>query len=221
MPRKPTAEYWVERIRTLNESQGLGPRAISARLREEDPDGARGRPMSEKTIARKLKEFHALPEAERRAYRLFAWPASMLDGSLPWEASGPLLELLRYLESTVGRRPSLRLAVWYWRAYHAVPDAGVGIQLDVARTLEAWGTIAPPTPQDLVAFEAMVAYAPWRSDAGYQAYRSAVKKRVIPDWPHFDVSPPPEPSSTPVIRPRSLSGSVDLALGLVDEDKPE
>ncbi len=220
MPRRPTADYWIERIRSLKETEGLGPKAIAARLRGEDPDGSRGRPASEKTIARKLKDFQALTDEERRSYRLFGWPKSMLDGSLPWEASRPLLDLLRHLESTGGKRPSIRLAGWYWRVYNAVPDAGASILLDMARQLEAWTTSAPPTPAELVAFEAMVAYTPWRSAESLGIYKAAVKKREIPDWPHFDVRPRSDVSlgAAARTRPKTLSKSVDFALDLVHED---
>lgn len=150
------SEYWVDRIRTLRESEKLAPRAIRRRLAAEDPDGSLHSPSSEKTIARKLREFEALSDEDRRSYRPFSWPASMLEGSLPWEASRPLIGLLRHLEARGGKRPSVRLAGWYWRAYKSVPEAEPHILLGIAKQLEAWSAGAPPpTAVELADFEAI------------------------------------------------------------------
>ena len=123
MPARRTAEHWVERIRALKATEDLGPKAIRGRLFEEDPEGRLGSPSSEKTIARILKDFGAASEEEKVQYRLFAWPQSMIEEVLPWESSRPLLGLLRYLQTIGAKRPSTRLAKWYWRVHLTAPDA--------------------------------------------------------------------------------------------------
>src|SRR6266542_162514 len=52
----------------------------------------------ERTVKRRVDEFHKLQPAEKREYSRFRWPQTMIDGALPWEASRAGLDLLRYYE---------------------------------------------------------------------------------------------------------------------------
>lgn len=157
-----------------------------------------------------------MTEEEQGQYQFFRWPESMEMGLLPWEASSAALELMevhrsvdpekrlqeksgRPLESryTGWRRPSVRLARWFWHLTQAAPDLPVvseesefppymrlSGQYEIAVVLAKWeaGADAPQWLRD--AIEWYLVSAPWRSPGRALEYAARVDRGQIPmlDW---------------------------------------
>ena len=198
-----------------------GPRAIwrqlqaEAKVMDERKLLEVGYPPSERSITRiRNTEWNPLPEAERRGYRELHWPETFQQGDLPWEASAAALELLnvcrkvdpfaRYLEARTEealgplgmhwwRRPSIRLARWYWHVTQAAPDlpavaarsflsphSDILSRHDIAVVLAAWETRAnaPQTLRDGI--EMYLSFAPWRTPEHAIEYSDQVERGLIP-----------------------------------------
>lgn len=172
MPRQPIHHYWKDRIRHhLGKGQGPapGPTEIERRLLEESDKFdskllARIGPVpSKRTIARTIKgDWIPLPENEKLQYREFYFPESLERGDLPWEASAACLELLGI---RLDSRPTIRMALAFWRITAAAPDLNVRKREKLARVWSGWEALGDhAVPQDLRNLESYLAYAPWRSE---------------------------------------------------------
>lgn len=172
MPRQPIHAYWKERIKHhLGKGQRPqpGPTAIERVLIEESREFDSkllrriGPVPSNRSIARILKEeWVPLPEEEKLQYREFYYPESMERGDLPWEASAACLELLGY---RLDSRPTIRMAMAFWRITLAAPDLNAWKREMLARVwsgVQALGEYA--VLQDLRNLESYLAYAPWKSE---------------------------------------------------------
>jgi hypothetical protein len=162
-----------------NEPQ-RSPREIFERLEREAETLGRDDAPSKRTIGRIRAEHKAVPEMERVAYRYVYWPEAMERGSLPWEASAAVFELLRYCAAQ-GRRPTVREAFWYWRATLAAPDAPAADRRRVADTLGIFENI-PESAARLA--EGFLLHRPWTPD-GDAAWQAAMASGRL--WP----APPP------------------------------
>ncbi|MBF8267734.1 MAG: hypothetical protein HW388_1242 [Dehalococcoidia bacterium] len=116
-----TDPYWIERIKSIkanNLSWGAG-RILKEMQQEAARSGVEYQGPSEPTIRRKLRtEWDPLDKERKTQYLYFYWPESMMNGSLPWEASAAGLELLRHYPI---ERPYVRQVKWFWRVTQAMP----------------------------------------------------------------------------------------------------
>lgn len=99
---------------------------------------------SKRSVRRIYQEFMGKPDLERRQYNLFRWPQAMQSEDLPWEATRPLLDLLRYLNDQGLERPTIHLAKWYHRVCLATPDDYRSTDMSelIARRLHLAGYLA-------------------------------------------------------------------------------
>jgi hypothetical protein len=139
---------------------------------------------SSATVLRLYREFKAFPPEEQREYGLFAWPDSMENGALPWEASRAALDLLAYrLSSRYLGRPTVRQVLWYWRLRQASPSVDIGEAdsvaswLDMRDHLRTTGSLG----QILVypALELFLAYQPWQGPTQRKAHATAAEMEGI------------------------------------------
>lgn len=124
--RRRTDIFWVERVRSLTENDGLGARRIAAQLEKEGRELGRDDYPVERTVARLQADFRKLPKEQQQDYQAFRWPESLGMGLLPPEASAACLELMDYLSSLpikakFLRRPQIRLCRWFWSVTQALP----------------------------------------------------------------------------------------------------
>ena len=138
MPRAKTDKYWIDRVRVLVENgQRMTIKKIAEALEEEGGVAA----PSERTVRRLREEYLELPESERLKYRYFYWPESIEMGVLPWTASPAALELLRLFDEwkpIIMPRPTIRLAVWFWRVSEAGCGMNAASRLQMALQLASW-----------------------------------------------------------------------------------
>ena len=121
MPTPRTHPAWIERIKQLRaDDPKLTAHRIAQALHTEALKPGSDLPdaslvPSERTIGRV-----SLPEDahERALYERVYWPETFEHGALPWEASPVVLELIALMEP---KRPTVRLARWYWRVSLVAP----------------------------------------------------------------------------------------------------
>lgn len=174
MPLKIPDE-WRPRIFSLKANEPrLGRKAIHQRLQELPiPLKEKAECPSERTVGRILDDWEDLSEEERLGYRLFSWPKSMEDGALPWEASQPILDLLRHLRPF--GRPVTRTVKWYWRVCLAAPDLDIGERLRIAGQFAGWEVLGDRRAEKIETIECYLAFAPWRSKESAQEYEAAIE----------------------------------------------
>lgn len=162
MPKPPIAPHWVERVRVLAETEPhLSGKQIEDRLKAEAGD--RKDYPAERKI-RDIKRLHVAAQPEdRQLYAYVRWPQSFEHGALPWEASAVVLDLLRnYPEA---KRPTHRLAHWFWRITQAAPDCPFAWRYYLARTMVADQVMAPGAGKRRLAelAESILRHAEWRT----------------------------------------------------------
>lgn len=134
MARARIDRYWQERIKGIAENE---PNRTNASIYKELKDEAQalGRDdyPSLRTVGNYRREFLESPDDDRRPYRFLSWPESLERGDLPWEASGAAVELLQlWLQAHGTGRPTIQLALWYWRVRLARPDLPKGACVRIA-----------------------------------------------------------------------------------------
>ena len=102
MPQPRTPEKWRHLVFScLAKDERMPPREIQRGLEEaaeQKPElrRIRERLPSIRTIERiRAEEWKPKTDEEKAPYRLFHWPESMENLSLPWEASGAAFEFMR------------------------------------------------------------------------------------------------------------------------------
>ena len=174
MPRPKIDPSWIEKIRGILANNS--PRSAAEiwrglkrdrKLKNEDTTT----PVpSVRAIGRIMKEFKNAPEEERLPYQVFAWPGSMENGALPWEASRAVLDLLRYRTEIELVPPTIREAQWFWRVTLAIPDAPIEKRQKIAMRIAIHEIAFNPSPQTFTAIQWEMAYQPWRLAKDQQAY---------------------------------------------------
>lgn len=174
MPRPKTAIVYQERIATLAE-EGYRSAAIFRKLTEEATKEGRNDNPSERTVRRLFDEHKVRKPEERRQYALFRWPDAMERGDLPWEATRPVLDLLRFMNDMSLGRPTLRVAKCYWHAYLAGTDRDTEKIYRDALILVAAERKRVHTGEetDMEGLEYFLAYAPWHEE-NEEAYDRAL-----------------------------------------------
>jgi hypothetical protein len=140
---------------------------------------------AERTVKRRVAEFHGLPDAQRQLNRLFRWPTSMHDGVVPWEAAEAALDLLRLRNELSVSRPVNREVLWFWRLTLARPDMNEEDRAHLATSLAkddfaevlTGRQFNEPYDENL---EWYLAYAPWRSAEATERYARASKRKRNP-----------------------------------------
>lgn len=180
MSRPKIDPWWVARAKTmLAEMPGRSAKSIELSLSHQAQlmKPPRNDWPRERSI-RRINE--GLSEADRQQYARFHWPESMEAGLLPYAASRPLLELLRYTQR-FHTRPTVRLARWYWNVYQAAPDAPLLHLHQAAAHLAGYEVATGAIPDTAArAVEGWLAYQPWTEEGG-PAYEEAIEKSGLPD----------------------------------------
>lgn len=130
---------------------------------------------SPRTLTRWRKEWKDLPADARNAYRWVSWPQTFQAGLLPWESAEAVLELMY-----VTRRPDIRLANWYWRVTQAAPDMLLETRHTLAANLAHWESRAGADNVTPRGAEALLSYAPWRSQRRAEVYGKALAAGRVP-----------------------------------------
>jgi hypothetical protein len=201
MPRQPTDARYAERVAVLAE-MGMRPAKITDRIKTEATAEGRNDYPAKRTVERIYQRHLGRPAAERRAYALFRWPDSMMNGTLPWEASRAALELL-YRRNEKGQgRPTIRLVNWYWRLSMVAFSLDADVREYLAGQLAAWeidrsGTgFTPRNDVDIDVIEAiewLLAYRPWEDDErGVQYLSDSKRTGVLSLFRKQDLSPSAE-----------------------------
>jgi hypothetical protein len=137
MPGQRTDWYWREQVKLITaENPRLGAVPVTKLLEQQAEALGRNDVPSWRTVLRIQQGIRGSPEEAE--YRSVKWPEVCElgePGGLPWEASGAVLELLRYLENTGSGRPSVSLARAYWRITLARPDITAEQKFEAARSL--------------------------------------------------------------------------------------
>jgi hypothetical protein len=185
MPRPKTDEQYRLRVATLAE-EGWRPGPIFREIERGAQEDGRADYPSDRTVRRLYEEWMALPESHRRQQARFRWPASMEEGTLPWEASRSALDLVRYCDDRGLDPPTVAEARWFWRLQVAAPaqpqDESVRFAkklafIEYARTANLRADISLP---DL---EWQLAYEPWKDEDHANAYSQAATRHSLPDYP--------------------------------------
>ena len=177
MPRRKTDRIWEQRIFALKAQEPqLSAEAMARRFEEQQ--GGMGHWPAARTIRRILdEEWPKVTPEERGQYAYFRWPESMEDGSLPWEASGAGLELLRLLNQRpqeMSQRPPIRLVKWFWRVTQATPSAPGRIRYDVATQLALDEVLG--IAKNMRTVEWYLAFQPWHSEEDRDTYEEAQRR---------------------------------------------
>lgn len=191
MARPKTNEYWHEVIFScLVREPKMPARAIVRELwkhwrelEEADPRKAQEvepPPGGERTIRRIITlEWKTKTDEERQKFHQFSWPQDMERAGLPWDASRPILDLLRHLRPF--GRPLIRSVKWYWRIYLATPGLDIGERFHIAGKYASWEVLGAESADEKEALECYLAFAPWPPGSkAAQEYVSAVEKGHIP-----------------------------------------
>jgi hypothetical protein len=196
LARPPTPIEWVQWAETFF-SEGMGPTRATEALARKAMELGREDPPGKRTVERLYRQWKAKSEEAQRESAFFRWPHSMLEGTIPWEASGAALELLAYWDECGRGRPTNRVVLWYYRLLLACPDlhlsfTGPGQMADiVAAELATWDydRQAGGSFELFGGFEWGLAYKPWRSkekDDAYQAARSREQEPIPGPWHRND-----------------------------------
>ena len=100
----------------------------------------------------------------------------METGALGWEAAPAAFELLRYAKQ--GPPPPVRLVKWFWRVTAADEDADFGSRLLLAEYLAVGEVLGASEVKRWS--EAMLVYAPWRSEEAGLEYAYALESGAAP-----------------------------------------
>ena len=183
MPRPAIDRYWQAAITALAEADkaSLSVDAIVASLKEQAPPAGVSDPVpSARTVARYVKDARNAAEKDRLPYRVFSWPQSMEEGSLPWEASRVLFDWLRDRADKGRPAPLVDEARWFWRVTLAIPEAPFADRADIAGHLtlvERYGCQPHAGAPEIL--QRLLTYQPWRSDDDKRAYEAEPKKAVV------------------------------------------
>ena len=198
MPRPRIHRFWIEKIRGILANNSPMGGVEMRRLLKYDPEMEKQNPPtpvpSDRAIRRIMAEFKDAPEEERLPYQFFAWPGSMENGALPWEASRAVLDLLRLRTENRMRPPLIREAQWFWRVTLAIPDAAIEKRRHIALHLAMHAITLNPSPQTLTAIQWEMVYQPWRSAKDKQAH-----KRLPSELRHRPVIELPLPAALPLV----------------------
>ena len=147
MPQNRIHPHWENRVGDLVEN---GPKLSNQKMADLFVEEKKGLALADfptitgyspvtdapsEAWVRKQVAKHPADEAGRSRYRYVQWPESFVDGWLPWEASGIILELLRHYRSQnyPTNRPTVKMALWFWRVTLAEPQ----IEEELRRRLAA------------------------------------------------------------------------------------
>lgn len=194
MPAKPIDRHWEQRIYEMSANDSrAGPYRIEAALAE---DAIRlpflPPPPVANTIRKYLRIWAEKGEEEKTPYQYLRWPQSMTSGALPWEASSAALELLSIVPPPQGNRPSVRIARWFWRVTQAAPDMPLMVldfsapidRFSIAQLLAEWEILGDPPSIYRDSVEAVLTYAPWRSEDNAGRYAAALQDGSVPPLPY-------------------------------------
>ena len=184
MPRPKTDPYWVQQLWTLA-ADGCKPAKISRELaRIARQEGSEGCP-SYTTVRRLYEDWERQPEAARRLQAHFHWPASMQEGTLPWEAGRAALDLLRYRDERGLERPTVSEARWFWRLRLAAPTLPDEDADHFARqlALSQYLRVAKLGETACADLEWRLAYQPWTDDTRAGSYQNAAERHGLPPYP--------------------------------------
>ena len=158
---------------------------------------------SERTIARIKKEFLNRTVDQRRPYSYLHWPESMLDGSLPWESSSAMCELLNcYRRWDYGLRPTILVSQWFWWLTLAAPGLNSEKRFKYARCCAFLD--ASKLEGGFRGMEAYLMLTPWHSKAAHELWRKLVDEGKIPDVPRTELDEYPQLKTTRVVPQVSL-----------------
>ena len=125
MPTPRTDVRWVEMVKQLKADDASRTAAkiqgdLFMEWANHPDDLPKTNPPGERTIGRILTDYARATEADRIPYERVYWPETFARGAagLPWEASPVVLKLIALMEP---KRPTVRLARWYWRVSQAAP----------------------------------------------------------------------------------------------------
>jgi hypothetical protein len=186
MPRPKTKDRWNRRIREIRANNPeLSAAAISRKLQQEATNEEK--PPSARTIKRIMQAFDPLPASDKLPYRYCSWPQSFQDRALPWEASRPVLDLLRFRVELGMNPPLISEAQWFYRisiVVGIVSNERFDMKWKSDRathlaSLEMAGDIAGVSEQ-LTGFQWLFAFQPWRSKEDDEAYQAAIREKKIP-----------------------------------------
>lgn len=106
----------TELVDAITAAALANPRAGATKIHRQivgDSGGA-----SVRTVGTLIARARKMAPEERTNYELAKWPTSFGTDELPWAAGAAVAELSRHL----GRAPSRRVAVWYYRLSLAAPS---------------------------------------------------------------------------------------------------
>lgn len=146
MPRQRISHDWIARVYAATAQDPKMPAdaladLLAAQARNEGRDDF----PSARTVARRQAEFRNLTAVEQEDYRLYFFPETHERAShdLPWESAAACLDLTEHLAERFGRRPTVRLAKWFWRVTMARPGLVTENRYFAARWLAIWEIFEP------------------------------------------------------------------------------
>jgi hypothetical protein len=180
---KTTSEEWLARLHEEVESDlDADATEITRRLEllEDPPDGD---PPAESTVRRRRNAYLARPAEQRVPFKPLRWPETFIEGHLPWEASAPLLRVMRdHLAATGKSAITVRWASWYWRLYQAAPAAPSEPIRKLAGAIAAQEIFGEMDEQKLRAVEAVLAFEAYTPE-GFEVWWKAVEQGRVPPFP--------------------------------------
>jgi hypothetical protein len=175
MPRPKTDTWYVEQVATLA-AEGERPPTIFRRIQETAERAGRNDYPSERTVRRLYEAHKSEPIQLQKEAAFFRWPATMVEGLLPWQASRAALDLVRFRDEHGAGRPTVREAKWYWRVVTAAPEIDPQEAAAAAAfftTREFAETMGRADDIDAEPGEWRLVYQPWRSKRDASAYQKA------------------------------------------------
>jgi hypothetical protein len=175
---------WYEQRLAIHIEEHRKPAVIARILEEEAKESGRNDWPSLRTVQRMYNRYITLPEVVRRHNALVRWPETWLAGTLPWESSQAILELLRYRDQRQVERPTVRVALWFWRVSLAAPSEHIDHRASFANflsTFEIFRDFGYSEPAvDPRSLEWYLAYRPWLGDDEAKEYETAVTRGYDP-----------------------------------------
>ncbi len=146
MSRPRISHDWIARIYAATSQYPKMPAdtladLLAAQARDEGRDDF----PSARTVARRQAEFRSLTTEEQEEYRLYFFPETheRAGHDLPWESAAACLDLSDHLAKQYGRRPTVRLAKWFWRVTMARPGLVTENRYYAAQWLATWEVFEP------------------------------------------------------------------------------
>lgn len=119
-------------------AEGKGSTEITREIKAKADDGPDLR-----TVQRWRNDYGELDPDSKTGFQWVRWPKSFELGALPWEASAAVRELFLLTNGDEGvpfdqelKRPTVRLARWFWRVTMARPDMSIEARLNLARVMD-------------------------------------------------------------------------------------